>query len=66
MLPRTIFVQFHGKMTKVDRPSKPHYPHFVIKWKGMDWSGYRTLAECERQFAELETREGDFFSVVEQ
>jgi len=66
MLPKTIFVQFHGKMVKVESPDRPQNANFVIKYKGMDWSGYRTLAECEKQFPELERREGDNFSVVEQ
>lgn len=51
-----IYQQFHGRMTKINEPRIPGNANFVIKWRGMDWSGYRTLAECEAQFHELEGR----------
>jgi hypothetical protein len=62
-----VYLQFHGKMTLVEPPKgRRENANFVIQYKGMDWSGFRTLAECESQFSELEKREGDHFSVVEK
>ena len=62
-----IYVQFHGKMERIAEPKgRVENFNFVIQWKGMDWSGFRSLAECEAQFAELEGREGDHFTVVEK
>lgn len=61
----TIYVQFKGKMVKVAGARLPDCRNFIIRYKGMDWSGFRTLTECERQFPELEKREGDDFTVIE-
>lgn len=66
MLPKIIYVQFHGRMTRVDSPNLPQNRNFVIQYKEMDWSGFRTLQECKDQFGELEKREGDHFTVVEK
>ena len=63
---KTIYTQFRGKMTPLEEPSLPDNANFVIQYKGMDWSGFRTLAECQAQFPELEKREGDHFTVVEK
>jgi hypothetical protein len=64
---RDIYVQFKGKLTKVAEPKgNPENANFVITWNGRDWSGFRTLAECEKQFGELEGREDDPFAVVER
>ena len=67
---KVIYQQFHGKMTKISA-SKLGDGHncFVIVWKGRDWSGFRTLPECERQFSELESMPDagqDNFAVVER
>jgi hypothetical protein len=61
----TIYQQFEGKMEKINEPRLPENANFIIRYRGRDWSGFRTLAECEKQFPELEQRQGDPFSVVE-
>lgn len=55
-------------MTKLADPlGNPQRRNFVIQYRGLDWSGFRTLAECERQFGELEAKPADDqFSVVEK
>lgn len=66
---RTIYIGFNGKMTKINDPQRPQNANFVIQWNGRDWSGFRTLAECERQFRELEARPNngvEAFSVIER
>ena len=66
---RTIYLGFNGKMTKVAEPLLPENANFVIQWNDHDWSGFRTLAECERQFKELEARPNngvEAFTVVEK
>lgn len=69
-LPHTIYLQFHGKMTKLNEPKgRKENANFVIQYKGMDWSGFRTLEDCEKQFGWLEKRpnaDQDYFSVVEK
>ena len=69
---RTIYVQHNGKMVKITDPTGPvdRY-NFIIQWNGRDWSGFRTLAECEKQFTELEAsnhRAGnpDSYTVIER
>jgi len=62
---KTIYVQYQGAMVMVAEPAKPFNVNFVITWKGLDWSGFRTLEECVRQFPSLE-KEGDNFAVVER
>lgn len=67
MKDRTIYVMHQGKMTRVGEPkTNPGNANFVITWRGLDWSGFRTLAECEVQFPELERRHGDNYAVVER
>jgi hypothetical protein len=65
-----IYQQFHGVMVIVDRrPPTSNKYNFIITHKGMDWSGYRTLAECEAQFEEIQKRSDaleDDFAVVER
>ncbi len=64
---KEIYRQFHGKMVKVNEPTRPDRPNFIIRWNGKDWSGYRTLIECERQFNEIESpiAADDPYTVVE-
>jgi hypothetical protein len=68
MLGTTIYMQFQGKFVKVGEPRLPHRNNFVIQFQGMDWSGFRTLADCEKQFPALEARNDaakDNFTVAE-
>lgn len=45
----------------------PEHNNFLILYQGMDWSGFRTLAGCERQLPELAARgHSDHFTVVER
>ena len=62
---RIIYVQFKGAMVMLNNPKLPFNTNFVITWKGLDWSGFRTLEECVQQFPSLE-KEGDNFAVVER
>lgn len=67
---RIIYRQFKGTMMMVDEPKLPFNTNFVITWKGRDWSGFRTLENCVRQFPELSSecinQHDDFFAVVER
>ena len=66
--PTVIYQQFHSKMTKVNKAKRPNNVNFLIKWREMDWSDFRTLAECEKQFGELEGKpnsKNDEYQVVE-
>jgi hypothetical protein len=63
-----IYIGFKGKMTKIGSPKgRVENANFIITWRDMHWSGYRTLAECEDQFHELEERgdEVEDFAVIE-
>ena len=62
---RIIYLQFNGSMVMVAEPAKPFNANFVITWKGLDWSDFRTLEECVQQFPSLE-KEGNNFAVVER
>jgi len=66
----TIYRMMNGKMTKVGDTRLPNNCNFIITCSYGDWSGFRTLAECESQFAELEQAEKDRpgrgFEVVER
>jgi hypothetical protein len=65
----TIYQQFRGKFVKVGEPRNLHRDNFLIVWQGMDWSGFRMLADCETQFPSLEARTDaskDNFCVVER
>lgn len=58
-----------GKMVRVLDPlGDPNSPNFLIVCAYGDWSGFRTLAECELQFPDLESRgkADGFFEVVER
>ena len=57
-----------SKMVKVAEPRLPQNANFVITWREKDWSGFRTLAECVKQFPELEEHPNgcDVFMVVER
>lgn len=62
-----IYIQFNGEMKKVGEPRiSADRRNFVITWKGMDWSGFRTLAECEAQFDELNKKSNYDYAVVEK
>jgi hypothetical protein len=65
---KIIYTLKRGKMVKVAEPRLPLKDNFVIVCDYGDWSGFRTLAECEAQFAELESkgRPDYFYSVVER
>jgi len=45
-----------GKMQETaSLPKKPERANFVICCDYGDWSGFRTLAECQAQYRELES-----------
>ena len=52
-----IYVMNHGKMARTAQKiqtSPEHRNFLIVHAKYGDWSGFRTLAECEKQFTELE------------
>lgn len=50
-----VAMLFHGKMTVTEtKPRNPERCNFVICCDYGDWSGFRTLAECAAQYADLE------------
>jgi len=59
-----IYTQFKGEMVKINEPIRPNNTNFLIRWNGMDWSGFRTLEECEQQFPELKDKK-DRFTIEE-
>lgn len=62
-----IYSPLRGKMQKIAEPRLPNNANFVILFRGKDWSGFRTLAECEQQIPELEQKSAiDDFSIVER
>jgi len=65
---KVIYSLFHGKMEKVSTPQLPKKYNFLIVCEYGDWSGFRTLAECEKQFPELESsgRPDFYYRVVER
>ena len=65
---RMIYELLNGKMVKVSEPSMPERANFVIVCQWGDWSGFRPLAKCEEQFADLEAkgRPDGFYAVVER
>ncbi len=66
-MPREIYIQVDGKMTLIADPlGSEDRANFVITYKGMDWSGFRTLRECVAQFGILESRLSNSFAVVEK
>jgi hypothetical protein len=66
--PHVVFTLFKGKMVMDQKPRRPERANFVICCLGGDWSGFRTLAECQTQFAELEAkgRSDGYFWVEER
>jgi hypothetical protein len=50
----TIWHSVNGKMFKIGKPRLPKNFNFLITCKYGDWSGFRTLEECEKQIPELE------------
>ncbi len=65
----TIYMLMNGKMTKIGSLNgRVENTNFLIRCEYGDWSGFRTLKECESQFSELEQKgkSNGFFSVVER
>ena len=61
-----IYVKAQGRMIRCCQPkTTAEHNNFVILWNGLDWSGFRTLAECEKQFPELLAKDG-VYMVVER
>lgn len=60
---KVIYTGFKDRMILTSFPKNPKKPNFVIQWRGMDWSGFRTLEECEKQFDELNPK--DDYRVIE-
>ena len=58
--------KFHRSANKII--TTPEHNNFVIICDYGDWSGFRTLIECEKQFSDLEQRgkPNYFFEVVER
>ncbi len=65
---KIIYTLRGKKMVKINEPDRPEKANFVIICDHGDWSGFRTLAECETQFSDLENRDkpNGFFAVVER
>lgn len=65
---RVIARLINSKMTRVLKPVNPSKRNFVIVCEYGDWSGFRTLAECESQYKELEKsgRPNGFYWVEER
>lgn len=65
---KTIYELDNGKMLKIGATDRPDRNNFLIVCDYGDWSGFRTLAECEKQIPELESykmRSG-YFKIVER
>ena len=65
---RTIYTLHKGKMMRIAEPKNPKSANFLIVCAYGDWSGFRTLEGCEKQFPELEPsgQPDDFYRVVER
>jgi hypothetical protein len=64
-----IYSLLGGKMVREDAPiGSTEKTNFLIVCDYGDWSGFRTLAACEAQFASLEAKAKPdyFFQVVER
>jgi len=65
-----IFLYYNGKFHRSANEiiTSPEHNNFVIICEYGDWSGFRTLFECEKQFEELEKygNPNYFFQVVER
>lgn len=57
-----------GSFVKVgESRGNPNRDNFLILYQGMDWSGFRTLAGCEKQLPDIALRgKNDHFTVVER
>ena len=51
-----IYMLWNGKMVEQEKAKRPERANFVICCDYGDWSGFRTLAECQSQFKELEAK----------
>jgi len=56
----------NGTFKTTALPRNPSKPNFVICCEYGDWSGFRTLAECESQYAEIEKSRPDKTFWVEE
>ena len=66
---KIIYTLDCGKMTRVGDPRSPETKtNFLIVCDHGDWSGFGTLAECEKQFSEIESngKPNGFYRVVER
>lgn len=66
--PTIVATLLGGKMVKTNDARNPDRANFVIVCYHGDWSGFRTLAECEAQYPALEKRgmEDGYFWVEER
>ncbi len=66
--PNVVYVLHKGKMTYMNNAKNPEKVNFVIVCEYGDWSGFRTLGECQQQFDELEKngKHDGFYWVVER
>ena len=55
-----------GTFFKVNEPSNPLASNFLILYCGLDWSGFRTLAGCEKQLPDLTDRGFNHYTIVER
>ena len=57
-----------GSFLKVGTPrGNKERDNFLILYEGMDWSGFRTLANCEKQLPDIASRgKNEHFTVVER
>ncbi len=66
---KIVAMLFQGKMQATGtKPRLPERNNYVIVCERGDWSGFRTLADCQAQYAELEAkgRPDGFFWVEER
>ena len=64
-----IYEIINGKITKTGKPNHPDKPNFLIRYKLMDWSGFRYLSECVSQLDDLNfyrQDQAEHFSIVER
>jgi len=69
MADHVVYSCYNGKMFKSKEPKgNPDQANFVITYNDRDWSGFRTLAECEKQFPEIEKKnpQNFVFQVIER
>jgi len=62
-----IYEYADGQFHLIGKPKGPtDRENFLITCKYGDWSGFRTLSDCEFQLSSLAPREDDFYQVVER